>query len=69
MRALLFSAEVILRPHVGPNACRTLANLYNQRPAHCHKKLDEAVIAAYGWSPSLSDEELLGELLELNLAQ
>jgi hypothetical protein len=49
---------------------RTLTNLYNQRPtwlAEAHRKLDEAVFAAYGWAPDLSDEALLGRLLELNL--
>lgn len=49
---------------------RTLTNLYNQRPALldlAHKKLDAAVFAAYGWDPSMSDEELLERLLRLNL--
>ena len=49
---------------------RTLTNLYNQRPAWlelAHRKLDEAVLAAYGWDPGISDEELLAKLLELNL--
>jgi len=49
---------------------RTLTNLYNERPtwlANAHRKLDEAVFAAYGWPPSLSDDELLAKLLELNL--
>jgi hypothetical protein len=32
-----------------------------------HKKLDEAVFAAYGWDPGMSDEELLQRLLALNL--
>jgi hypothetical protein len=51
---------------------RTLTNLYNQLPtwlAHAHRKLDAAVFAAYGWEPSLSDDELLAKLLALNLAQ
>lgn len=49
---------------------RTLTKLYNARPTWldlAHKKLDEAVFAAYGWSPSLSDEEILAKLLALNL--
>ncbi|MGA2031984.1 MAG: DNA methyltransferase [Thermoguttaceae bacterium] len=49
---------------------RTLTNLYNQRPAWlalAHKKLDEAVFAAYGWDPGISDEDLLARLLALNL--
>jgi type II restriction/modification system DNA methylase subunit YeeA len=49
---------------------RTLTNLYNERPAwlaNAHRRLDEAVSAAYGWSIDLSDDELLTRLLALNL--
>ena len=49
---------------------RTLTNLYNQRPTWldlAHKKLDEAVFAAYGWDPSMSDDALLERLLALNI--
>ena len=49
---------------------RTLTNLYNERPAwlaRAHRQLDEAVFAAYGWPPGLSDEETLARLLALNL--
>jgi type II restriction/modification system DNA methylase subunit YeeA len=49
---------------------RTLTNLYNARPTWldlAHKRLDEAVFAAYGWEPDLSDEEILEKLLALNL--
>jgi hypothetical protein len=52
---------------------RTLPNLYNQRPAwldNAHAVLDVAVFASYGWSESptqLSDQEILGRLLALNL--
>lgn len=49
---------------------RTLTNLYNQRPTWlnlAHGRLDEAVFAAYGWDPGMSDEALLEKLLELNL--
>jgi type II restriction/modification system DNA methylase subunit YeeA len=51
-------------------AKRTLTNLYNQMPAwlrQAHQKLDDAVFAAYGWESSLSDEEILARLLELNV--
>jgi hypothetical protein len=51
---------------------RTLTNLYNARPAWldlAHQKLDAAVFAAYGWPATLSDDELLAKLLELNLAR
>jgi hypothetical protein len=49
---------------------RTLTNLYNQRPTWlelAHKRLDDAVFAAYGWENTLSDEEILERLLALNL--
>jgi type II restriction/modification system DNA methylase subunit YeeA len=49
---------------------RTLTNLYNECPNwldNLHKKLDEAVADAYGWSNDLSDAEILQKLLELNL--
>ena len=48
---------------------RTLTNLYNKRPSwlvEAHRKLDEAVFAAYGWPSSLSDAEVLERLLALN---
>jgi len=51
---------------------RTLTNLYNERPTWldlAHRALDEAVFAAYGWPPDLSDEAILEKLLELNLAR
>jgi len=51
-------------------AKRTLTNLYNQRPTWldlAHKKLDEAVFAAYGWPPDLTDDQILEGLLALNL--
>lgn len=43
---------------------------YNLRPAWldlAHRKLDEAVAAAYGWPPDLTDEQILERLLTLNL--
>lgn len=49
---------------------RTLTNLYNERPTWlelAHQKLDKAVFAAYGWPRDMSNEELLGTLLDLNL--
>lgn len=51
-------------------AARTLTNLYNQRPTWldlAHRKLDEAVFAAYGWPADLKEEEILERLLKLNL--
>ena len=51
---------------------RTLTKLYNERPtwlANAHRKLDEAVFAAYGWKPDLADDDLLANLLELNLSR
>ena len=49
---------------------RTLTNLYNQRPqwlANAQADVDSAVAAAYGWRADISEEEVLGELLEMNL--
>lgn len=54
----------------GRDKSRTLTNLYNQRPTWlslAHEKLDRAVFAAYGWAWGLSEEEVLGRLLEENL--
>ena len=51
---------------------RTLTNLYNDPPTWlelAHRRLDEAVFSAYGWSPDLTDGEILARLLELNLAR
>ena len=51
-------------------AKRTLTNLYNERPtwlALAHRRLDETVFAAYGWQPTLTDDQLLEKLLALNL--
>ena len=48
---------------------RTLTNLYNERPTwldHAHRKLDDAVLQAYGWPSSMSDEDILAHLLTLN---
>ena len=47
-----------------------LFNLYNERPAWLdltHRNLDEAVFAAYGWDPNMTDDHPLAALLELNL--
>ena len=51
---------------------RTLTNLYNESPAWLkavHAKLDAAVFAAYDWPTSLTDDDLLAKLLELNLSR
>ena len=51
---------------------RTLTNLYDERPTWldlAHRKLDEAVFAAYDWPSDLTDEQILANLLELNLAR
>jgi type II restriction/modification system DNA methylase subunit YeeA len=58
-------------PDASPEALkeRTLTHLYNARPswlAEAHRKLDEAVFAAYGWPATLTDAELLERLLALN---
>ncbi|MEW6209906.1 MAG: type IIL restriction-modification enzyme MmeI [Acidobacteriota bacterium] len=58
------------QPSAAQLARRTLTNLYNQRPTWldlAHRRLDEAVFAAYGWDATISDEEILARLLALNL--
>ncbi len=57
-------------------ATRTLTNLYNDLAdkkcawlENAHRKLDEAVFAAYGWPAALSDQEILERLLVLNQAR
>jgi len=49
---------------------RTLTNLYNARPSwlrQAHERLDAAVIDAYEWSATITDDEILASLLSLNL--
>ncbi len=74
-RELVSKRDAWLNP---PNASAeelkklTLTNLYNARLAwlaDAHRKLDEAVFAAYGWSSTLTDAELLERLLALNHAR
>ncbi len=51
---------------------RTLTNLYNQHPqwlTQAHRDLDDAVAAAYGWAPDISDDDALANLLTLNLSR
>ena len=49
---------------------RTLTDLYNSFPQwliNAHADIDAAVADAYGWPSSISDDEVLSELLKLNL--
>jgi hypothetical protein len=36
---------------------------------NAHAALDAAIFAAYGWPPGLTDDEILGRLLDLNQAR
>lgn len=48
---------------------RTLTKLYNDNPTwlqDAHRKLDDAVLGAYGWAYNLTDQEILTRLLQLN---
>jgi hypothetical protein len=75
-RELVLKRDAWLNP---PNASeddlksRTLTRLYNDRAAgkatwldNLHRALDEAVFAAYGWPATLTTQEILARLLELN---
>ena len=72
-RALVAQRDAWLHPAGASEAelkKRTLTNLYNARPTWldlAHRKLDAAVLDAYGWPRDLSDEEILERLLGLNL--
>jgi hypothetical protein len=51
---------------------RTLTKLYNAMPSwlrDAHTALDHAVLAAYGWPPDITDDDLLAHLLALNLVR
>lgn len=51
---------------------RTLTNLHNESPTwllNAHRRLDEAVFAAYGWPPALSDGDILARQLERDLSR
>lgn len=53
-------------------AKRTLTNLYNKPPEwlkNLHRALDAAVIAAYDWPATITDDEILERLLALNLSR
>lgn len=71
-RALVETRDAWLNPAgavAADLAKRTLTTLYNQRPSWLdglHKALDAAVLTAYGWPASLTDNELLERLLARN---
>jgi hypothetical protein len=65
-------------PKAGPEvlANRTLTHLYNDLAEgkcawleNAHRKLDQAVFAAYDWSAALTDQQILERLLALNQAR
>ena len=69
-----YPKRAVARDAAGAKAlkARTLTNLYNARPqwlADAHAALDAAVAAAYGWEADISEEDALGALLALNLAE
>jgi len=55
---------------VQPTKKRALTNVYNLHPTrlnNTHRRLDRAVLDAYGWPHGLTDEPILERLLALNL--
>ncbi|MGO9642652.1 MAG: hypothetical protein ACLP1Y_15265 [Candidatus Acidiferrales bacterium] len=49
-----------------------MTDLYNEAPdwlAEAHRALDEAVAAAYGWAATITAEDALRNLLDLNLSR
>ena len=62
------NADLTPTPLLKGGEQRTLTNLYNARPTWldlAHRKLDEAVFAAYGWNSDLSTRRF-GETVGLN---
>jgi type II restriction/modification system DNA methylase subunit YeeA len=54
------------------NPKQGMTDLYNEPPAWLpmkQKVLDDAVLAVYGWPKTLTDEQILGQLLDLNLSR
>jgi type II restriction/modification system DNA methylase subunit YeeA len=74
-RALTATRDAWLNPPGATDdqlAVRTLTKLYNERPAfieQLHRKLDEAVLSAYGWPQTATDDEILAGLLSQNQAR
>ncbi len=72
-RALVEQRGRWLNPEGATDAdlkARTLTALYNARPTWldmAHRRLDDAVLDAYGWPRDLGDDDILGGLLALNL--
>lgn len=69
-RAIANAARELVQLRETQSGSRTLTQLYNERPTwldNTHRKLDEAVFAAYGWPSDLSDDDILARLLALNL--
>jgi type II restriction/modification system DNA methylase subunit YeeA len=57
-------------PRDAVEGLRTLTGLYNSMPTwlrNAHADLDDAVAACYGWRGSLTAEDILAALLELNM--
>ncbi len=72
-RVLVEQRDRWLNPEGATDAdlkARTLTALYNARPTWldlAHRRLDDAVLDAYGWPCDLGDEDILSHLLALNL--
>jgi len=72
-RALVEQRDRWLNPQGATDAdlkARTFTALYNACPTWldlAHRRLDDAVLDAYGWPHDLGDEEILGRILALNL--
>ena len=72
-KASSFPARPVAKPgHEADLAGRTIAALYNEKPAWLvalQEDLDRAVAKAYGWDWPMERAEVLKRLLELNLAR
>jgi hypothetical protein len=74
----LYNGLVTFRAHKGPAFDRAAFDKETRRSVtpdqieeldDIHRALDAAVLRAYGWPETLSDEQILERLLALNLAR
>jgi hypothetical protein len=65
LRILAASGNALQRVKSRP--IRSTFSIFATRFDLTHKRLDDAVFAAYGWQPDLTDEEIVEKLLGLNL--
>jgi type II restriction/modification system DNA methylase subunit YeeA len=70
VRDITVATRELVRQRDNRLKAMTLTEIYNRQEewlVNCHRALDKAVFAAYGWPANLDDDEILARLLALNL--